>query len=120
MAQRMKAHRLRCKRPECGRMFEAWGKSQRFCSTSCGAKAHPPEWYQARQVRATAARLAKGYSRFVKRMRSIGLTDIQIAAVRRETQTARAVGHAAGKRLGWQEALRETGDEARWRKRRAA
>jgi hypothetical protein len=120
MAQRMKAHRLRCKRPECGRMFEAWRKSQRFCSNSCGIKARGPEWFAAHQAKITAIRKANGYSRFIQRMRAAGLTDAQIAVVRKEMLMVRANAHTAGKRLGWQEALRETGDEARWRKRRAA
>jgi len=119
MAQRMKLHRLRCKRPECGKMFEAWRKQQRFCSNSCGIKARGPEWFKAHQAKITAIRKANGYSRFIKRMRAVGLTDVQIIAVRKEVLTARANGHTAGKRLGWAEACREA-PEISWRKRRAA
>lgn len=119
MAQRMKAHRLRCKRPECGRMFEAWRKSQRFCSNSCGIKARGQEWFAAHQAKITAIRKANGYSRFIKRMRAAGLTDAQIEVVRKEMLMVRANAHTAGKRKGWAEALGEH-DDAAWRDRRGS
>ncbi len=116
---RMKSHRIKCKRPECGKMFEAWRKTQRFCCNSCSVKGRGAEWFKANQAKITAIRKANGYSRFIKRMRAVGLTDAQIMAVRKEVLTARANAHTAGKRLGWREALREA-PEITWRKRRAA
>ena len=119
-AERHRLHRLKCKRPECGQMFEAYRKTQKFCSNSCAIKGRGKEWWAAHQAKITAIRKAKGYSRFIQRMRAAGLTDAQIEVVRKDVMMARANAHSAGKRKGWQEALGEVGDEARWRKRRAA
>lgn len=117
--KRVKSHRIKCKRPECAKMFEAWRKSQRFCSNSCGIKSRGKEWWAAHQAKITAIRKANGYSRFIQRMRAAGLTDVQIQVVRKEMLMVRANAHTAGKRLGWAEALREA-PEIQWRKRRAA
>jgi hypothetical protein len=116
MAERArKRYRRKCQRLECGRMYEAWQKTQRHCSVSCGIKARGPAWWAAHQAKITAIRKANGYSRFIQRMRAAGLTDAQIDVVRKELLTARSSAHTAGKRLGWAEALGEA-PEIRWRK----
>lgn len=113
-SERHRLHRLKCKRPECGQMFEAYRKTQKFCSNSCGIKARGKEWWAVHQAKITAIRKANGYSRFIKRMRAAGLTDAQIDVVRTELLRARANAHTAGKRKGWAEALGER-DETAWR-----
>ena len=105
IAKKYQLVRIKC--AHCGGMFQAYRRKQKFCSTSCGIKSRGPEWWAAHQAKLVAIRQANGYSRFVKRMRAVGLTDVQIEAVRKEINTARANGHTAGKRLGWAEALGE-------------
>lgn len=100
-------HRLRCQRPVCGKMFSTGDRSQKYCTTSCAMRSRTKEWWDAHQLKCIATRKARGYSRFIKRMRVAGLTDEQINAVRKEILSVRAASHTAGKRKGWAEALKE-------------
>lgn len=107
MAHALHLQRYRKKCQHCGEMFGARTRDARYCSNRCSFYARGPEWWRAHQAKCIATRKARGYSRFVRRMKVIGLTDAQIASVRREVETARAAGHVAGKRNGWAEALGE-------------
>jgi len=91
---------------QCGATYTG-DRQQRYCSNACSLKGRGAEWFLEHQRRITAIRKVNGYSRFVQRMRAVGLTDAQIAAVRKEIERARANAHTSGKRLGWAEALGE-------------
>lgn len=98
--------RRRC--PQCGEMkVYRCGPRQKFCSHLCAVKGRSADWWKAHNAKITAIRVKNGYSRFIRRMRAVGMTDAQIQAVRKELLNARSRAHTAGYRCGFAAACGE-------------
>lgn len=111
MAQAEKWQRYRKLCAQCGKPFACYDRRQPTCSPRCAMAHRAPEWRRRFIEKGIEARRRKGYTRLVRLLREMGLTDAQVAVVHHEWRRRYVAGYKAGSdrgyRRGWSAACGE-------------